>query len=262
MKHGFTIVLLLLAKAFTAQEAFTEFQVWPVGDKQQFEQVLQTQLDLPEVLLTKHFSATIKVNFDIDSQGVARHLIVEGTKNNALRDEIARIMRFYRFKPSRIPFVREQPYFVVFELSTKAYEGYLKQRSRARIKNPAVCDTSMHVLTRADRSPAYYRNSDEGLADYILSEISYPDLAIEKSVEGTVLLEFIVETNGFVTDLHVKNPVGAGCSEEAVRLIRATRWQPAELDGKAVRYKMRYPITFSLRTSGNSGFQPATTVGN
>jgi protein TonB len=79
-------------------------------------------------------------------------------------------------------------------------------------------------------------------------------------VEGTVVLEYIVETNGFVTGIVPKKRVSAGCTEEAIRLISETRWQPAMLGGKAVRYRMTYPITFSLRNM-QRGQQPPSTVG-
>jgi protein TonB len=85
------------------------------------------------------------------------------------------------------------------------------------------------------------------LADFILSEIEYPKLAIEKSIEGTVTIEFIIETNGYVSNLIIKNGIGAGCSEEALRIIKQTKWQPAVINNKLVRYKTTYPITFSLR---------------
>ena len=77
--------------------------------------------------------------------------------------------------------------------------------------------------------------------------MEYPKLAIEKSVEGTVIVEFVVETNGYVTNANLKKGLGAGCAEEALRIIKSTKWQPAILNNKLVRYRTNYPITFSLR---------------
>ena len=258
-KAALYVLLIFVSLVSGAQEAFTEYQVMPRGGKQQFDQVLETQLSLPDILLTKYFSEEIKVNFTIDSAGNATDLLIDGTKNNVVRSEIARLMRFYKFTRTSLPLSRSQPYFMLFSLSTKEYRQYLKQKSRAKISLPEKYDTSFAVVSRADRSPSYYRNDDSGLAEYILSEIEYPPVAQERSVEGTVVLEFVVETNGFVTDIEVKKPVGAGCTEEAIRLIRSTRWQPATLGDKAVRYRMHYPITFSLRSARND--QPGT-VGN
>ena len=121
-------------------------------------------------------------------------------------------------------------------------------------------DSSYVVYTRADLAPEYYKNGEEGLKEFILSSMEYPKLAIEKSVEGTVVIEFIVETNGYITAITPKHNVGAGCTEEALRVITQTRWQPATLNNKLVRYKMTYPITFSLRniTKDNASSSQAT----
>ena len=115
-----------------------------------------------------------------------------------------------------------------------------------------AANRSYTIYSRADKSPEYYKNGDEGLAEFILSEIEYPKPAIENSIEGTVVVEFVVETNGYATNLIVKQGVNGGCSEEAIRLIKQTKWLPATLNNKFVRYKTNYPITFSLRNSNKS----------
>jgi TonB family protein len=261
MRSRFVLLLSLPMVSASAQESFAEYQVLPKGGRVQFEQVLETQLTLPQILLTKDFSAEVKTNFSIDSLGCATDIITEGTNNNALKKEIRRIMSFYRFQRTGVTLSRAQPYYVVFSLSTTRYRHYLKQRSNTKTRETIASDSSMSVYSRADRSPTYYKNDEEGLAEYILSEISYPAAAREKSVQGTVVVDFIVETNGFVTGIEPRTTVGAGCTDEAVRLIRETRWRPAVQGGKRVRYKMSYPITFSLNQQSRD-LLPASTVGN
>src|SRR5690606_483594 len=107
--------------------------------------------------------------------------------------------------------------------SVRKYRRYLKQSSRAEIKPPAGCDSSFAVLTRVSKLPVYYRDGEAGLGAYISQEIAYPQVARDASVEGTVLLEFVVETNGFITEINPLNKLGGGCTEEAIRVIRKTR---------------------------------------
>lgn len=244
-----------------SQEIFTEYQILPVGGKLQLEQVLETQLELPSLLLTKNFSAAIKVNFNIDSAGQATDLRIEGATNNVLRQEITRLMCFYRFHKTNIQFQNPQPYSLVFDLSYSKYNRYIKQKNKTAIKQLPPADSTFLIFSRADKSPVYFRNGDEGLSEYILTEIDYPEAARRKSIQGTVLLDFVVETNGFVTSIEPRSLVAAGCTDEAIRLIRNTRWKPATINGKAVRYKMSYPITFSLVNRGRE-IQPASAVGN
>jgi TonB family protein len=256
------VLLLFTAASIRSQEGTTEQFLEPVGGKAEFNQVIETQLTLPEILLTKNFAQEAKVNFTIDSLGKATELVFTNVENNVLRAELARILKFFRFEANELPNGIAQPYYVMFSLSTSKYRKYLKQRTKTKIRPPERSDSSMAVVTKADRSPAYYKDEEAGLAEYILNEITYPGVAREQSVQGTVVLQFIIETNGFVTGITPKKTVGAGCTGEAIRLMSETRWQPALLGGKAVRYQTTYPITFSLRSLREAGLQPAGTLGN
>lgn len=83
---------------------------------------------------------------------------------------------------------------------------------------------------------------------YLESNLKYPDEAISNGVEGRVFIQCIVEKNGKGTDIFVIKGIGAGCDEEALRLIKEMpRWIPAKKDGRIVRQKIVFNIHFSLR---------------
>ena len=259
IKKIIIIIILLFKGLVVAQTSSTspEFEAQVVGGKEHFEQILQTQLTLPKTILTSNFDTKITAFFDLDSAGEAVNVKLEGQVNNALRYEIIRIFKFFRFyKTLNLP-NESRPYFLFFKLSTEKYNRYFKQKNKINQKNTIVADSSFSIYSKADKSPEYYKNGDDGLSAFILSNIEYPKLAIEKSVEGTVIIEFVVETNGYITNITVKQGVNTGCTEEAIRLIKETKWQPAVLNNKLVRYKTNYPITFSLRNvnkdNSNSG---------
>lgn len=230
-----------------------EYEAQAIGGKEQVEQVLQTQLTLPKAILTSNFEKDVSVFFDIDSAGNAINMEMTAGLNNLLRNEIKRIFKFLKFKKTQSSNQRPEPYWVTLKLSTEKYNNYFKQRSKINLKKGIAADSSYVIRTRGDKSPEYYKGGDEGLAEYILSEIEYPKLAVEKSIEGTVILEFVVETNGYVTSIVTKQGVNGGCTDEAIRLIKRTKWQPATLNNKFVRYQTTYPITFSLRNVSKDG---------
>ena len=230
-----------------AQVTSSQFEAQAIGGKEEVEQVLQTQLTLSKALLTSNFDVEVTAHFDLDSAGHAKNITFRSTLNNALRNETTRILRFLRFKRTQNEAFETYPYSFTFHISTERYSKFMKQRSKLNLKKNIPVDSSFIVYTKAERSPEYYKNGEEGLNEFILSEIEYPKLAIEKSVEGTVVVEFVVETNGYVTGITLKQGLGAGCAEEALRLIKYTKWQPAVLNNKLVRYRTNYPITFSLR---------------
>jgi protein TonB len=254
LKKCLYIFLVLCPLIFHAQETITgnDFEAIPVGGQEQLEQVLQTQLNLPKPLLTSSFHAQVTAYFDLDSAGNATNIQIDRGVNNLLRSEAVKILRLLRFNHTHKQ-NELQPYFLVLNFSSEKYNRYFKQKNRHKVKGDA--DSSFVIYTRADKAPEYYKNGDEGLAEFILSEIRYPRIAIERSIEGTVVIEFVVETNGYVTGLTVKKGLNGGCTEEAIALIKKTKWQPAILNSKLVRYRMNYPITFNLRSVNKSTAQ-------
>lgn len=84
---------------------------------------------------------------------------------------------------------------------------------------------------------------------YVNSNITYPAAARRMRVEGKVFVEFIVSRTGELTDIHTVKGIGAGCDEEAERVIKnSPAWNPAKQRGKPVRQRMVLPITFKLAT--------------
>jgi len=251
---NFLVILFFAVHPLIGQNLLTppESEAKVLGGKLAFEQVLETQLTLPKVILNSNFDKDLIVFFDLDSAGKAIHLKYQAGINNIVRNELTRVFKFLTFERTQSVFTTPLAYWISFKLSTDKYFDYYKQKTKFKLKT-VPSDSTFHVYTKADRSPEYFKNGEEGMAEFVLSEIEYPKLAIEKTIEGTVVTEFIVETNGYVTALKTVQGVNGGCSEEAARIIRKTRWQPAQLSGKYVRYKTSYPITFSLRNVNKDG---------
>jgi protein TonB len=79
------------------------------------------------------------------------------------------------------------------------------------------------------------------------ARISYPEIARKAGVEGRVTLQFIVDEQGNVSDPIVTRAIGAGCDEEAIEAILASKFTPGRQRGKAVKVKMSLPVTFRLK---------------
>lgn len=226
-----------------------EFEAVPVGGREQLDLVLETQLTLPKVVLSSEFDLDFNLFFNIDTAGNAFNFKTDSRHYKVIEAETQRILSFLKFKRTLHLPDEPRPYFLPFHISRDKYQKYYKQRSRLSFKKPLPADSSYHVYSRADHSPEYYKGGEDGLKEFILTELEYPKIAAERSVEGTVIVEFVVETNGYITNLITKQGVNAGCTEEALRIIKQTKWQPAVLNNKLVRYRMSYPITFSLRNN-------------
>lgn len=87
--------------------------------------------------------------------------------------------------------------------------------------------------------PAFY--------EFVSKKLKYPAQARRMGVEGKVFVEFVIERDGSITDVKAIKGIGAGCDEEAVRVLQtAPKWKPGKQRGKPVRQRMVLPIAFKL----------------
>ena len=84
--------------------------------------------------------------------------------------------------------------------------------------------------------------------DIINQNLRYPAMARANGIEGRVMVSFVVEADGSITDVRFEKDPGGGLGEEAVRVVRLLpKFTPALLAGKPVKSRFRIPISFSLR---------------
>jgi protein TonB len=83
--------------------------------------------------------------------------------------------------------------------------------------------------------------------EYIGKKLKYPAQARRMGIEGKVFVEFVVDKDGTITDVKAIKGIGAGCDEEAIRVIQASpKWNAGKQRGRPVKVRMILPITFKL----------------
>lgn len=93
-----------------------------------------------------------------------------------------------------------------------------------------------------------FPGGQEALLQYIAKNIKYPPLALRNQVEGKVFIAFVVGPEGQVTDVKVQKGIGAGCDEEASRVIKnLPKFAPGKQNGRAVSVSYTVPVTFAIR---------------
>ncbi len=87
----------------------------------------------------------------------------------------------------------------------------------------------------------------EAWSRHLSENLTYPTSARMKGIQGTVLVSFIVNTDGTIEAIELVQGIGGGCDEEAIRTIKISpNWMPGMIKGKAVRTRMKIPIRFKL----------------
>jgi TonB family protein len=91
----------------------------------------------------------------------------------------------------------------------------------------------------------------EQYEQYLSDSLRYPQPALNRKVEGIVIISFTVGNDSIPRQLSVINSLGSGCDEEALRLIReGPMWKPAISGGKFVESEMKIPVRFRLPKGG------------
>lgn len=93
-----------------------------------------------------------------------------------------------------------------------------------------------------------YPGGSSAWLSYLNRTFSYPQEAQRNSIQGTVIVQFIVDEQGKVSDIEaVSGPTSGGLREEAIRVIRRSgRWEPAIWNGYRVKSYKRQPLIFRL----------------
>jgi protein TonB len=87
----------------------------------------------------------------------------------------------------------------------------------------------------------------ESFYKYVNENLKYPAQARRMQVQGRVFIEFVVDKDGSITNVVAIKGIGAGCDEEAIRIVQnAPPWEPGKQRGRPVRQRMVLPITFKL----------------
>ena len=93
--------------------------------------------------------------------------------------------------------------------------------------------------------------ADKAMLQFIYSNIKYPVLARQSQVQGTIVIQFVVEKNGMISNIKCTRDIGAECGQEGVRVVKMMnvmpeRWIPGKQKGKPVRVQFNLPIKFRL----------------
>lgn len=117
-------------------------------------------------------------------------------------------------------------------------------------ETPPLTDfgTEDEIFDVVDEDPSFPGGIDK-FRKFLGSNIVYPRIARELGVQGRVVVQFVVEKDGAVSDIVVVRSLGSGTDEEAIRVLqKMPKWNPGKQDGRVVRVKYTVPIPFSLKS--------------
>ncbi len=103
------------------------------------------------------------------------------------------------------------------------------------------------IFTVVEQMPMF-PGGDGALMGYLRDNIHYPTVAAENGVQGRVVVGFVVERDGSITDVNILRGVDPSLDREAMRVVKSMpKWTPGKQNGSAVRVKYQVPVSFRLQ---------------
>lgn len=103
------------------------------------------------------------------------------------------------------------------------------------------------IFDTVDEEPSF-PGGKSAMKSFMNNTLKYPRVAEENGIQGTVVVSFVVERDGSITDVKVVRGVDPSLDKEASRVVRAMpRWIPGKQNGSAVRVKYNVPVAFRLQ---------------
>lgn len=109
-----------------------------------------------------------------------------------------------------------------------------------------------------DQRPMFLNSPDprQFLEKWVYHYLKYPEIAVREGIQGKVMVNFVIEKDGKVTDVRVVKSVSPELDEEALKVVSASpKWRPGRINGQKVRSSMTIPVEFRLQRKGTFGIK-------
>lgn len=265
---------IITDEVFTIVEKMPEF----LGGTEALLEFFGNKIKLPKAAKENDIQGVVVLGFTVEKDGSISNLNVVRDIGGGCGEEATRVAKQM---PKWSPGMQNgQTVRVAFRLPIrfKIDGDDPKAKDKANSNPPNFSDERKEALTKLfnsgvkkvtfeEENPAIlsiaqvmpqFPGGDEALLTYFGSKIKYPEIAKKDSIQGVVVLDFIVEKDGSISDLKVLRDIGGGCGEEAIRIAKLMpKWSPGKQDGQTVRVGFKLPIRFKLdSTDLNSCKEP------
>lgn len=123
----------------------------------------------------------------------------------------------------------------------------LKAKEVIAQPEPPKHEEESKVFDVVEQMPSF-PGGNGALLEYLATHVKYPVVAQENGVQGRVIVSFVVERDGSITDVRVVRSVDPSLDREAARVVSSMpRWTPGKQNGSAVRVKYNVPVMFKLQ---------------
>ena len=242
MKPSILLLFLLLYPFGLLKAQIADYPPDCIGGQAEFKRVIRQEMLYPAKELQEGIGGKVLLSFIVYKNGRIDSLkVLEGISKD-IDLEAQRLIRICQWKPAMIDGLTESTYCVKrIAFRSSQYKKWLSERSyEVEGKWPDV----VYDINTSSPDPKFI--SGGTLGNFISRKLEYPAQAQSSGVEGTVKVRFVVEKTGRLTSVGIEEGVGGGCDEEALRVIRISKWKAGYFQGKPARVLYTVPIEFRI----------------
>ena len=218
------------------------------GGNEAMMQFLADNIKYPKEAQEKGTEGRVIVNFVVEKDGRLSDFNVVRGVDPLLDSEALRVLKSMpnwtpgkqREEIVRVRFTLP----VVFRLKGKDTKD---SSSASASSAPVKASVSDEVFVVVEKQPEF-PGGQEAMMKYLSDNIKYPMVAQENGIQGRVIVNFVVEKDGGLSDVQVVRGQDAALDKEAVRVIEAMpKWKPGVQRGERVRVRYTLPVVFRLQ---------------
>ena len=117
----------------------------------------------------------------------------------------------------------------------------------ANAQKTVVSQSNQSVYDQVEQMPEF-PGGMPAMIEFLQTNLKYPKDAIKQQVGGRVMVMFVVETDGTLSNVRVARKVFPSLDSEAVRVVKTMpKWKPGKEKGRPVRVNFTLPVVFSLK---------------
>ena len=230
----------------------------PMGGLAAYAQYLADHQQYPTAALPRGADGTVEITFVVEKSGVVTNVAASKPLDPELDAEAVRLIKggpkwtpaLHKGQKVRqrvvVPIFFQMPLGAGGPAPAVAPDSVVGTAPTGT-PPPAPSPSKTGAITVAPDQPARPVGGTEAFFEWIQKNQQYPAQARQRRIEGRVMVEFIIEKDGSLTDARVMKPLGSGLDQEALRLIKiAPKWIPATYQGHPLKQKMVLPVLFQL----------------
>jgi len=258
-----SLLLTVLTSFLIYFPGFTQMDTppQPYGGNTWMREFICNEMIYPEKAMTNKIEGTVEVTVTVMQDGKTTNYRIPDPLSPELDQEAMRISRLILFYPAvkSSNFVIEDVNIPV-KFNIKKYQRNCKKMAFEDFQvysGPVDTSLTVYPTKTLDQAPRpVFLNPAMDFGKFIAENMKYPELAFRQNITGDVEMNFIVETSGRISNLEVVKPLGGGCTEEAINLLKQVHWKPGIIKGKAVRTFLSASISFSLDNNSDHRYLP------